>query len=121
SYPSACFIFVEARKQRTPAIVPITRAPAGPTVPEAGVIATRPATAPEIKPSSEGLPWDTHSPNIHASAAVPVQICVTSIAMPAEEPAATALPALKPNQPTQSIAAPIMDSVRLWGAMIVWP
>ena len=33
-------------------------------------------------------------------------ICVTAIAMPATPSAASSLPALKPNQPTQSIDAP---------------
>ena len=43
---------------------------------------------------------------IHASAPVAAPVCVTSIAMPALPFAASALPALKPNQPTQSMPAP---------------
>ena len=40
-----------------------------PTNPAAGVIATRPATAPEAAPSIEGLPLIIHSANIQDSAA----------------------------------------------------
>ena len=45
--------------------------------------------------------------NIQARAAAAVAICVTAIAMPARPVAPTAEPALKPNQPTHSRAAPI--------------
>ena len=79
----------------------------GPTKPEAGVIATRPATAPEAMPSTEGLPCDSHSANIQARAAAAVAIWVTAMAIPAAPLEATALPALKPNQPTHSSEAPI--------------
>jgi hypothetical protein len=105
----------------TPAAMPMISAPIGPTKPEAGVIATRPATAPDRMPSTLGLPWLGHSANIQASAAAPVAIWVTAIAMPARPSAASAEPALKPNQPTQSNDAPIVVSVRLCGAMFSWP
>ena len=98
---------VAAQKQTTPAAMPMMIAEPGSTKPEAGVIATRPATAPEMAPSTEGLPLAIHSANIqrqrggrggdlrhghrHAGAAV----------------GATAEPALKPNQPTHSSEAPI--------------
>src|SRR6202521_4675870 len=98
-----------------PATAPITSAPAGPTKPEAGVIATRPATAPEQMPTTVGLPRNAHSTNIQASAAVAVAIWVTVMAMPACKPAVTAEPALKPNQPTHSSEGPIMVSTTLWG------
>ena len=48
---------------------PITNAPGMPTLPAAGVIATRPATAPEAAPSIDGLPLKIHSANIQASTA----------------------------------------------------
>ena len=82
--------------------------PIGPTKPEAGVIATRPATAPEQMPRTVGLPRIIHSTSIQVKPAVAVAVCVTSIAMPACIPAETAEPALKPNQPTHSSEAPIM-------------
>src|SRR3569832_977008 len=47
SYLSARLSLVEARKHSTPAARPMISAPTGPTKPEAGVMATRPATAPE--------------------------------------------------------------------------
>src|SRR5215468_8755590 len=88
-------------------------APTGLTKPDAGVIATRPATAPEQMPITVGLPFSAHSTNIQVKAATAVAICVTSMAMPACTPALTADPALKPNQPTQSSAAPVNVSTTL--------
>ena len=82
-------------------------------------MATRPATAPEITPRTLGLPLVAHSANIQASAAAAVANCVTAIAMPASPLAATALPALKPNQPTHSIDAPMIVKLRLCGGMAV--
>ncbi len=46
---------------------------------------------------------------------------VTSIAMAALPSAATAEPALKPNQPTHSMPAPVTVIVRLWGGMATEP
>src|SRR6516162_9901763 len=99
-----------------PAATPITSAGPGSTNPDAGVIATSPATAPEIAPSTDGLPRTAHSANAHARAAAAVAICVTAIAMPARPPADTAEPALKPNQPTHSRLAPITANDRSYGA-----
>ncbi len=89
-------------------------APSGPTKPEAGVIATRPATAPEQMPMTVGLPRIIHSTIIQVNAAAAVAMCVTSMAMPACMPAVTAEPALKPNQPTHSSEAPMKVSTMLW-------
>jgi hypothetical protein len=50
------FSEVAAKKQPTPATRPMITAGVGPTKPEAGVIATRPATAPDAMPSTLGLP-----------------------------------------------------------------
>ena len=92
----------------------------GVTNPDAGVIATRPQTAPEIPPSTVGLPRRIHSmanqPRVAAAAAK----CVAAKALVASELAASALPALKPNQPTQSKQAPMKLNTRLCGAMIVF-
>src|SRR5450631_159129 len=106
---------VAAQKQITPAAMPMTNAPVTPTKPEAGVIATRPATAPEAIPSTDGLPLTIHSANIHDIAATAVASCVTNTAIPARPSAATAEPALNPNQPTHSSEAPIRVKVRLCG------
>src|SRR5271156_5600965 len=97
---------VALTKHTTPAIAPMIIAPLGSTKPEAGVMATSPATAPEAMPKTLGLPLVSHSANIQASAAAAGANWVTVIAMPARPSAATSEPALKPNQPTHSSDAP---------------
>src|SRR5665213_858845 len=104
-----------------PAAMPMRRAPIGLTKPEAGVMATRPATAPEIMPNTLGFLWMIHSMLIQPIAAAAVAICVAAIAIPALTFEVTAEPALKPNQPTQSSEAPITLSTRLCGAMFSVP
>src|SRR5215472_7330714 len=101
-----------------PAATPIQNAPSGPTKPEAGVMATRPATAPEQMPTTVGLPFNIHSTIIQVKPAVAVAVWVTSMAMPACKPALTADPALKPNQPTHSKEAPIMVNTTLWAGPV---
>src|SRR5215831_16792977 len=101
-----------------PAATPIQNEPIGPTNPEAGVIATRPATAPEQMPITVGLPLMIHSTIIQVNPAVAVAVWVTSMAMPACRPALTAEPALKPNQPTHSREAPIIVSTMLWAGPV---
>src|ERR1051325_11643780 len=93
----------------------MTIEPTGPTKPDAGVMATRPATAPEQMPMTVGLPRQIHSTIIQVKPATAVAICVTVIAMPACMPAVTAEPALKPNQPTHSSEAPMKVSTMLCG------
>src|SRR5467141_3806023 len=93
------------------------RAGIGPTKPEAGVMATRPATAPLAAPSTVGLPFPNHSANIHDSAAAAVAVLVATKALVARALAASALPALKPNQPTQRSAAPVSTKGMLCGGM----
>ena len=95
----------------------MSKAGMGFTKPEAGVIATRPATAPEIPPSTLGLPAISHSIVIQPSTAAAVAKCVATNALVASDPAATALPALNPNQPTHSRHAPITLSTTLCGRM----
>src|ERR1700744_4743734 len=102
-----CFSAVAAQKQITPAATPMTIDPPGKTKPDAGVMATRPATAPEIAPRTDGLPLVIHSANLQPSAAAAGPIWVTALPMPARPLAATADPALNPNQPTHSRDAPM--------------
>ena len=92
-------------------------APLMPTKPQAGVIATRPATAPDAAPSIDGLPLNIHSANIHDSTAAAVATSVLTNASAAVSAASSADPALKPNQPTHSSDAPIIVNVRLCGAI----
>src|SRR5262249_10260537 len=73
-----------------PAAMPMQSEPSGPTKPDAGVMATRPAMAPVQMPTTVGLPRVIHSISIQVNAAVAVAIWVTSMAMPACMPAVTA-------------------------------
>src|SRR3954469_21006317 len=100
-----------------PAKNPITIAASGVTKPEAGVIATSPATAPDAAPSMVGLPFLIHSATIQPSAARDAAVCVAMNALEASPFAPRAEPALNPNQPTHSIAAPITANGRLCGAI----
>src|SRR6266705_5877686 len=65
SAPSSFFRPFTPHRHTRPAARPITNAPGMPTLPAAGVIATKPATAPEAAPTMLGLPLNSHSPNIH--------------------------------------------------------
>src|SRR5690349_20855415 len=92
-----------------------------PTLPAAGVIATRPATAPDAAPSIEGLPLSIHSANVHDITAHAVARNVFMNASVAELPASSAEPALNPNQPTHSREAPIIVMGTLCGVMASRP
>src|SRR5215210_7230585 len=94
-----------------PVARPIIKPDIGVTKPEAGVMPTSPATAPEIAPSTVGLPCRHHS--------AATQPSVATKALVASELAASALPALKPNHPTHSMHAPIKLSTRLCGGMSI--
>ena len=69
--------------------MPIQIADIGPTKPDPGVIATRPATAPLAAPKTVGLPLKIQSIAIHESAAVAVAIWVTTNADVARPSAAS--------------------------------
>src|SRR5262245_19161156 len=99
----------------------MTMADTGPTKPAAGVIATSPATAPEAAPSTVGLPRVIHSVNIQPSAAAAAPVLVARKAVAARPLASSALPALNPNQPTHSRAAPTTVRGRLCGCIGWWP
>src|SRR5947209_12135749 len=76
------------------------------TYPDAGVIATSPATAPAAAPRTLGAPLCSHETVIHVSAAIAAAVFVTTKALAASPPEESALPALKPNQPNHSSDAP---------------
>ena len=97
------------------AMKPISNAGKGLTNPEAGVMATNPATAPEIPPSRLGLPFRSHSTKIQPNTAAAVAKWVATKALVASADAATALPALNPNQPTHKRQAPMALITRLCG------
>src|SRR4029079_13296242 len=88
------------------AIAPSAMALIGPMKPAAGVIATRPTTMPVAAPTAVGLPARARSSRVQTSS-VPIgarNVVVNASA--AEGLAASALPALNPNQPNQRSPAP---------------
>src|SRR2546426_7940164 len=89
----------------------------GVTNPDAGVMATRPATAPDAAPRTVGLPRLIHSVNIQPSAAAAAPVFVAVKALTARPLASSALPALNPNQPTHSSEAPMTVIGRLCGCI----
>src|ERR1700721_1383200 len=99
-----------------PAAMPTTIAPSALTYPQAGVITTRPATAPEQKPNTLGLPPTSHSTTGHTNEATAVAMVVVMNAFAAITSAPTALPALKPYQPTHSIPVPMAHNTMLCAA-----
>src|SRR5450755_4437260 len=89
----------------------------GCTKPAAGVMATNPATAPEMAPRALGLPLLIHSAAAQVRAAAAAAKWVLTKALVARLPAARALPALNPNHPTHSRQAPMKLSTTEWGGM----
>jgi len=83
------------------------------TKPAAGVMATKPATAPVLTPTTVGFLSINQSSKAHVSAAAAAATCVTISAFAAKPFAAKPLPALKPNQPTHNMEAPIITYVIL--------
>src|SRR6185503_9044584 len=92
-------------------------APAGCTTPAAGVTATKPASMPEANPKAVGFPAWNASINIHANAPAAAAACVAVNACAVANPLDTELPALNPNQPTQSRPAPMSTITMLLGRM----
>src|ERR1041385_3585643 len=100
-----------------PAAIPMATAPLAVTKPQAGVMTTNPATAPEQKPSTLGLPRNIHSAMGQTNDATAVASVVVMKAFAAITSDATALPALKPYQPTQSMPVPTIQKTMLCGGM----
>src|SRR4051812_29199573 len=95
---------------------PMITAPVAVTNPVAGVITTRPATAPEQKPRTEAcfLKMNSRAPQTKEATAVAIVVVMKAFA--AIVSAATAEPALKPYQPTQSMPVPTIQSTMECGA-----
>jgi hypothetical protein len=72
-------------------------------------------------PTAVGLPRSSHSVISQPRTAAPVAVLVFTKATVATPLAARALPALKPNQPTHSSAAPAITKGTLWGGIGSWP
>src|SRR6202008_3310080 len=98
-----------------PASTPIASAPQVSTNAQAGVIATRPATTPDAAPRLVAWPSRSRSISSQPSIAAQVAVKVLMNATPASAFAASAEPALNPNQPNHSSPAPSITSVRLCG------
>src|SRR5258708_35442879 len=93
------------------------RAESGSTNPAAGVMATSPATAPEIAPRALARPFFSHSAALQLSAAAAAPKCVATKALLARPPEDSALPALKPKHPPHSKHAPMKLNTRLCGGI----
>src|SRR5215213_8440837 len=115
------FNFVQAKNGIAPARTPSGMAELGVMNPHAGVTTTRPATAPEQKPSTLALRRVRYSSPAQTNDATPVASVVVVKAFAATPSAATAEPALNPYQPTHSMPVPIMQSTRLCGGIGVLP
>ena len=91
------------------------------TNPHAGVITTRPATTPEQRPSTLGLPLRSHSEAAQKRPAVAAASVVVVKALEAMPSAPRAEPALKPYHPTHSMPVPTIQRTMLCGAIKVVP
>src|SRR4051794_30227295 len=104
-----------ASAQTVPATRPSRIADHGTRKAQAGVIATRPETAPDAAPSVVGWPSRIRSTRSQPITAAAVATWVLVKARAARPLAASAEPALKPNQPNHSRPAPSMTNGRLCG------
>src|SRR5687767_2754805 len=87
----------------------------GPMKPAAGVTATRPTTMAVAAPTAVGLPDRSISRNVQTTRVAAGASMVVTNARPAMPLAATALPALNPNQPNHRRPAPSSVNGTLWG------
>src|SRR5918993_4659308 len=93
----------------------------GLTKPAAGVIATSPTTMAVAAPTAVGLPERIISSTVQTTSVAAGASIVVTNASPAIGLAATALPALKPNQPNHSRPAPRSTNGTLCGSIGVVP
>src|SRR5512138_3516440 len=98
------------------ATAPISMAVSGVTKPQAGVTEASPTTIPVAMPSGLGRP-SSQERSIQTRPAVAAEVFVVRRAFTATPLAASALPALKPNQPTQRSPAPSTVKGMLFGSI----
>ena len=84
--------------------------------PAAGVTATSPTTIAVAAPTAVGLPLRNESRKVQTTSVAAGASIVVTNARPAMPLAASALPALKPNQPNQSRPAPSSVNGTLCGS-----
>src|SRR6478735_2866046 len=104
-----------AHAHTAPVISPMKIEPTGLTNAQAGVIATRPATAPEAAPRPVALRCNNFSTTSQPIMAQLVAVEVLIQARPAIPSAAPSDPALNPNQPNHSRPAPSITKGTLCG------
>src|SRR4051812_26342069 len=102
------------------ATVPMNRLDGMVTKPAAGVMATRPTTAPIQNPRAEGFFPLTESKRTQQSPAAADAVFVVAKADAAKGPAPNALPALNPNHPNQRRPVPSNTKGMLAGAIGVF-
>src|SRR5438270_10951578 len=107
-----------ARKHTTPAMKPIQIGDVPPTKPEHGVMATRPATAPDAAPSVVALPSLMRSTRSQPSMAAAAARWVFMKACTAVRLAARAEPALYPYHPNHKLPMPRSGYGRLRGGLV---
>ena len=110
-----------ARRHTTPAAKPMIMAPIVLTKPAQGVMATRPATAPEAAPRVVACPPLSRSTRIQLRRAAAAAMKVFMRAWAATPFAPRAEPALKPVHPNQRMPVPSRVSGSEWGGMAVFP
>ena len=104
-----------AKKQTTPAIAPNASECIEPTKPAAGVMATSAATTPEAMPMVDTRWCRAYSANAQPTMPAAAAMNVLTNACAAAPSAASAEPALNPNQPNHRMPAPSMTNGTLWG------
>ena len=87
------------------------------TNPAQGVMATRPATAPDAPPRVVAWPLLSFSTASQLSMAAAAAVLVVMKAVAAVALAPRAEPALKPNQPNHRMPVPMSVHGRAWGGM----
>src|ERR1017187_5833587 len=118
SYPKSAFSLTQKMNGIEPARSPMITEPVASTKPVAGVITTRPATAPEQKPMTEACFLWMNSSAAQVKDPTAVARVVVMKALAATTSAPRAEPALNPYHPTHSIAVPTMQRTVLCGDMI---
>jgi tRNA pseudouridine(55) synthase len=121
NYSHPFLSFEAARNPKIPPTRPMISAPPTPAEPEAGVIATRPATAPEAPPMRVALLYTICSAINQPITPSAAATLVIRNALPATPSAATSEPALNPNQPNHSRVAPSTERTGEKGFMAAVP
>src|SRR5258708_9655549 len=99
-------LHITTRLLTTAATIPMMKALDTVTKPAAGVMATRPTTAPIQAPITDGFLPNAISKNTHDIAAAADAVVVVANAVAASAPEPNAEPALNPNHPNHNKPVP---------------